>query len=264
MVLAVAVPDCAWAGKNKKPIVITSFEPDPVPTQQKASPDSPGADVDQPYAFGGTRSNRKWPTGLQGIDVSHYQGDINWKTVAKDKDAGYVYIKATEGRDYIDNMYSRNFSEARKHKIPVGSYHFFRPGVSAEVQYQNFISAINIKHQDLVPLVDVETISGVNSIATFHTRLLEFCRLLTQAFKGRKPMIYTGRNFYNKYFAGYPQFREYNFMIAQYQGGEPELDGGDDYLIWQYTGKGKMTGIRGDVDRSCFRGGHTLDEIRIR
>lgn len=274
VLVAFLAGNCLWAsgddkdkGKKKKKTeqVVTTFEPDPIPTGAKARPDIAGADIDQPTIFGGVRPRRNYPTGLQGIDVSHYQHTIDWKAASKDKNVGFAYIKATEGDSFIDDMYYVNFQEARKHKVPVGSYHFFRPGIGAQAQYDHFISTIDIKHQNLLPLVDVETMSGVSSISTMHARLLEFCRLLTQAFKGKKPLIYTGKNFYNSYFAGYPQFKEYKFMIAQYSGEEPVINNGyDDYLIWQYSSKGRISGINGNVDRSCFVGGHTLNEILIR
>ena len=257
----VAVP--AEAVKKKKKVEVSAdrmFEPDPVPTGSKARPDMPMTSVTKPRKFGGV-SGSSGAGHLHGIDVSHYQGVINWSEVAKDKEAGFVYVKATEGKEYVDDRYQVNFTEARRQGLKTGSYHFFRPAVDAETQYKNFMGVINVQQQDLLPLVDVETISGAKSIAAFHRNLLLFCRLVTHAFNGKKPMIYTGKNFYNKYFAGYEDFKQYKFMIASYVGDEPELDYGGDYLIWQYTGKGSMRGIKGHVDRSRFRGGHGLGEI---
>ena len=96
-----------------------------------------------------------------------------------------------------------------------------------------------------------------------HTRLLEFLRLVTNEY-GKRPVIYTGRNFYNKYFAGYSAFKAYQFMIAQYTADEPLLNGGDDFIMWQYTSHGRVKGIRGEVDQSRFRGRHSLSEILYR
>ncbi len=257
-----AVPADAMKRKKADVSADRMFEPDPMPAGSKARPDVPMTGVAKPRKFGGVAGSGSG-NHLHGIDVSHYQGVINWGEVAKDKGAGFVYVKATEGKEYVDDKYQVNFTEARRHGLKTGSYHFFRPAVDAETQCRNFMKVINVKHQDLLPLVDVETISGAKSIAAFHRSLLLFCRLVAHAFDGKKPMIYTGKNFYDKYFAGYGDFKQYKFMIASYVGDEPTLENGDDYLIWQYTGKGSMRGVKGNVDKSRFRGGHSLEEILL-
>lgn len=252
------------SAKSKKKVVqvvISTFEPDPLYACE-AIPDTLPPVLPQPIF----RENKKYVyTGpeIHGIDVSHYQGHINWSEISKTDMANYVYVKASEGQNLLDDKYKTNIRDSRKHGLKVGSYHFFRPNATAMSQYQNFMSVVNVKHQDLIPLVDVETMNKNISVAVFHSRLLEFCRLVTKAFHGQKPMIYTGMNFYNKYFAGYPEFSQYKFMIASYLGEEPRLNNDDDYLIWQYTGHGSIRGIRGEVDQSKFRGGHYLQEIML-
>ena len=197
---------------------------------------------------------------MHGIDVSHYQGRIDWARVAKSGSAGYVYLKATESNALVDDTYDYNLREAQRHGLKVGSYHFFRPGVNASAQFENFRRTVNKRHQDLLPLIDVEVTGGV-TVATMHARLQEFLRLVTNEY-GQRPIIYTGKNFYNKYFAPYPNFKAYKFMIAQYTPQEePYLNDGDDYLIWQYTGHGRVDGIKGDVDQSRFVGRHTINDI---
>jgi len=104
-------------------------------------------------------------------------------------------------------------------------------------------------------------VTGGVSVETMHARLQEFLRLVTEEY-GRRPVIYTGRNFYNKYFAGYSFYKPYLFMIAMYNTTEqPYLSNGNDYVIWQYSSKGSINGIRGDVDLSRFVGRHTIGEI---
>ena len=160
----------------------------------------------------------------------------------------------------VDDTYEYNLTEARRNGIKAGSYHFFRPGVSAAGQFALFKRVIDKRKQDLLPLIDVEVTGGV-SIATLHSRLQEFLKLVTEEY-GRRPVIYTGRNFYNKYFADYDFYKPYLFMIAMYNTAEqPYLDNGEDYVIWQYSSKGRIDGIRGDVDQSRFVGRHTLSEI---
>lgn len=260
LALLLVVPS-AYADKKKKKktqeVEVVLLEPERPANEFKAMPDASQKMAKQPKISGLTSMGSE--NYLHGIDVSHYQHTINWSETAKDSKVGYVYLKATEGRDLIDDTYDYNLREARKQGLKVGSYHFFRPNLSAESQFQNFRKVVNKKHQDLIPLIDVEVMGGV-TIATLHTRLLEFLKLVTEEY-GRRPMIYTGRNFYNKYFAGVPAFKAYQFMIAQYTLDEPILAGNDDFVIWQYTGHGSVRGIRGEVDQSRFRGRHTLREI---
>ena len=63
-------------------------------------------------------------TSYNGIDVSHHNGKINWKEVAKDKKIQYVYIKATTGATRVDERYASNVKNARENGLKVGSYHF--------------------------------------------------------------------------------------------------------------------------------------------
>ncbi|MCQ2095167.1 MAG: glycosyl hydrolase family 25 [Bacteroidaceae bacterium] len=257
-----AAPSSLVAKDKKKEHVTHDFAPDPLPTSSKARPDTHGPRLRQPRAFGMTLTTDK-EGGVQGIDVSHYQGDINWKEVAKTGIPKFVYVKATEGKSLVDERYHDYFAQAKRHGFKVGSYHFFRPGVDVETQYRLFIGNIDVKSQDLLPLIDVEIISGAASVEMFQRTLLTFCRLVAHAFNGQKPVIYTGKNFYDKYIASNNQLRQYQFMIAAYQDQQPQLANGDDYLIWQYTGKGRVGGIKGNVDRSRFVGVHSLSEILV-
>lgn len=257
--LSVACPSHAIRkkkGKKSDTEIVAMPEPDPLPNSSKSMPDARPRRIRQPIisAFTVTAGRH-----LKGIDVSHYQGRIDWRTVSQHRDVGYVYLKATEGNTLIDDTYEYNLKEAQRHGLKVGSYHFFRPAVSAISQFANFKKVVDKRKQDLLPLIDVEVTGGV-PIATLHTRLQEFLRLVTEEY-GRRPVIYTGRNFYNRYFAEYNYFKAYQFMIAQYTPEEPYLTNGDDYIIWQYTSKGRIPGIRGDVDQSRFVGHHSLTEI---
>ena len=230
--------------------------PDKEAYKYKAMPDTHFAPKAEPRIMH-TRYGHGKP--LHGIDISHHQGTINWSETAKDPKAGYVYIKATEGRDHVDDTYAFNVREARRYGLKVGAYHFFRPNVSAADQFRNFTGIVDKKKQDLIPLVDVEVTGGV-AVSTMLVRLEELLQMLTREY-GVKPLIYTGRNFYNKYIGPYSQFKGYKFMIAQYTTDEPVLMNDDDYVIWQYTGHGSIRGIRGSVDQSCFHGYHTISEI---
>ena len=162
----------AWADKrdkdkkNKQAVTIVTWEPDPV--ARKSRPDRHPAVLEMPHL--GTSSSSYNVAGgrgtggseAHGIDVSHYQGRINWDEVARDSRVTYVYLKATEGTNTIDDTYTYNFTECKRVGLKVGSYLFFRPHLSAQAQFDLFKSRVNTRQQDLLPVIDVEVIRGVS------------------------------------------------------------------------------------------------------
>lgn len=196
---------------------------------------------------------------IHGIDLSHYQGTVFWETVGKSKMA-YVYLKATEGGTRIDDKYKQNIDLAHNYGLKVGSYHFYRPKVNQKEQLHNFMAQCRPGDQDLLPMIDVETKSGM-ATKEFCDSLFKFLHLVEKAYK-QKPLIYTGANFYDHYLLG--KLDSYKIMIAQYTKREPVLKDGRDIEMWQYTGKGRLNGINGYVDKSRFMGRHRLREIRFR
>ena len=197
---------------------------------------------------------------VHGIDLSHYQGEVFWEAIGDNSKMAYVYLKATEGGDRIDDKYEQNIELAHKYGLKVGSYHFFRPKTSLKLQLENFKAQCRPSQQDLIPMIDVETKQGLSNDA-FRDSLMTFLTMVEKAYH-QKPLVYTGTNFYNRYMSGL--MNGYKLMIAQYSSNEPVLNDGNDYMLWQYTGKGHIDGIRGYVDKSRFMGRHGLREIRYR
>ena len=131
--------------KKGEMVVVAAPEPDAPAHTYQATPDFAASKVQQPViGVVGYEGDH-----LYGIDVSHYQGRIDWRAVARDKNVGYVYIKATESNYMVDDTYEYNIAEARRNGIKAGSYHFFRPGVSAAGQFAMFKRVIDKKKQDL-------------------------------------------------------------------------------------------------------------------
>ncbi len=206
--------------------------------------------------FRGNRNSNINNKFTEGIDISHYQGSINWDLVG-DEPISYVYIKATEGANYVDSYYEYNRSEARRVGLSVGSYHFYRPNVSPKVQFANMTRIVKADEQDLVPLIDIE-FRGKEPKSRFISDLREFVEMVTEHY-GKKPLLYTYHNFYNNHLLG--EFGDYQFMIARYQSNEPWLNDGKDYIMWQYSDKGSISGIKGNVDRSRIMGSYKLHEL---
>lgn len=196
---------------------------------------------------------------IHGIDISHYQGQVFWEVIGENSKMAYVYIKASEGGDRIDPRYERNIQLAHQYGLKVGSYHFFRPKTNLTKQLENFMTQCRPGGQDLIPMIDVETKSGL-STPEFRDSLTKFITLVEEAYK-QKPLIYTFTNFYNAHMQG--AIDGYPLMIAQYNAIEPELKDGRDITMWQYTGKGRINGINGFVDKSRFLKNHGLREIRF-
>jgi len=197
---------------------------------------------------------------VHGIDLSHYQGEVFWETVGGHTKMAYVYLKATEGGDRIDSRYERNIELAHRYGLKVGSYHFFRPKTPLHLQLRNFTTQCLPGEQDLIPMIDVETTADMPD-AQFCDSLMTFLRMVERAYR-QKPLVYTFRNFYNWHLVG--QLDDYQLMIAMYQDEEPVLADGRDITMWQYTGKGRIIGVNGYVDKSRFLGNHALREIRYR
>lgn len=246
-------------GQTVEPQRVYLPEPDPVPTILR--PETSQTDV-TPISLEYTpiHYDHQAFTTKGGIDVSHYQGRIDWKAVKNSGRVTYAYVKATESKGLVDDTYAYNIREAHNAGIPVGCYHFFSSTTSAESQLENFISTVKLDGHDLVPMVDVE-VRGKSSLSQFISRLRTFIRGIENHYHV-KPIIYTSVNFYNNYLAG--EFDDYIYMIARYAEQIPSPEGRCKFGMWQYSATGRVDGIRGAVDCSCFVDAYDLEDIKIK
>ncbi len=192
-----------------------------------------------------------------GIDVSSYQKDIDWSTTAKDKNIKFVYVKATEGATHTSRHYRVNIENARRHGVKVGSYHFLRTSSRIRDQFANFTRSVKKSEQDLIPLLDVETMRGWTSEQLCDSVKL-FADLIEQYY-GCRPLIYTSSSFFNKHLAS--RFSDYPLFIARYAKSEPRLTGGVKWILWQFSDCGRIKGIDADVDLCRFNKGCGMDDI---
>lgn len=258
------IPSQALAQRTKKAnlqgIIAPAVNSQPDMPSQQAPYDKPTGDsrlitivdeVTAPTTRGKINSNY-----AEGIDISHYQNLIDWDLVANEP-ISYVYIKATEGSSFIDKHYANNIREARRVGLSVGSYHFYRPNVDWSQQLAHMTRIVKSEDQDLVPLIDVE-VRGHVSQQKFIDDLKQFIAAVESHY-GKKPLIYSGQNFYNKYLSGH--FPQHQFMIARYHSERPSLSDGKNYIMWQYSESGRVRGINGNVDRSRIIGDFSLREL---
>ena len=190
---------------------------------------------------------------LSGIDVSHWEGTIDWKTVAS---SGYkfVYTKATESTTYTDDTLVPNVSGAASVGIPIGAYHFYRLAVDPKAQADFFLSKIKGLQLELPPSLDFEEQTNI-APATVAKSLKTWLDIV-EAAVGRKPIIYTSAYFWNT-FVGTPSWADdYGLWVANYTAAPAPLlpKPWKNYLFWQYTDKGAVPGISGDVDMNRYAG----------
>lgn len=189
----------------------------------------------------------------RGIDVSKYQGNINWTKVAKDSTIKFVYIKATEGTSIQDPMYRTNITKAKKAGLLVGSYHLYSSKTTAYQQMGNIRKMIKKNEQDLVPVLDIE---GHHSGRLYMERVDKLLELMEKEY-GVKPIIYTSEKLYKTHFAT-KKYRKYHIFIANYRG-YPSTR----FTLWQYTERGHCNGISGYVDFNRLHRNHSLSDIKM-
>jgi lysozyme len=191
---------------------------------------------------------------IHGIDVSSYQGKIDWRRVKSMEDDGvrisFAFIKATEGIMQVDPYFQRNWREAPKSGITCGAYHYFRPQKSGKWQAKFFLQTVKTEKGDLPMVVDIEVLDGVSpqKMRTELTEFLEYVRLKTHT----RPIIYSGIKFYQDYLMGF--YDDYPFWIAHYY--KPELNIGKaaNWQFWQHNDKARVNGINHVVDFNVFKG----------
>ncbi|MGL4632132.1 MAG: glycoside hydrolase family 25 protein [Leadbetterella sp.] len=193
---------------------------------------------------------------LHGIDVSHYQSSINWQKVmdnGHDKfKISFCFIKATEGSSYTDAKFHQNWVGSSEVGLQRGAYHFFSPGTNPKAQARNFIRMVSLQAGDLAPVLDVETENEEVSKKTFRKNVKSWL-LYVEHHYGVKPILYTNEYIFNKYLRGY--FEDYPLWFADYN--SRKLNTNLDHpnvRFWQYSERGRIRGIRGNVDCNVFVG----------
>ena len=220
---------------------------------------------------------------LAGIDVSAWNGTIDWEKVS---DAGvrYAWVKATEGQTHVNRGHTKKFEGARDNGIAVGGYHFGRPDynnhddpmIDAEREAHHFLktmSKVGMHTADLLPVLDVE--KGMKTDDQYNVEWsLRWLEVVEDEIGcGNKPVIYTAKWAWDLFLAkanknDLAKLTEYPIWWANYirderlVGPEKKLRGWKSWDIWQYTGHGTCPGIKGRVDLNWIAG-NQLDNVRI-
>lgn len=191
-----------------------------------------------------------------GIDVSHFQGEINWEEI-KENRITFAYSKATEGNTYIDPKFYENWESMTSAGIAKGAYHFYTTSSSGKTQAAHYVNTIKkLKKGDLPPVLDLEQ-GGLQSTITvkeFQSEVIEWLTIVEDKL-GVKPIIYTNNPFANKYLDT-SHFSDYHLWIAEYgvkEAKTPNAWKNKGWAIWQRTESGNIKGEVGNVDHDITK-----------
>lgn len=179
---------------------------------------------------------------LMGIDVSHFQGSIDWQDVSRHID--FAYIKGSEGITYADPKLSDNAEHLSHLNVPFGVYHFLLPSDDAQQQANNFLKTIKNIPFTLRPVLDVEVTQGMPK--THIQSNAKIWLAIVEKALGCKPIIYSYANFYDANLG--KDFNDYPFWLAGYTKTIMPPNTRSNVDIWQYSEKGMVNGIKGGVD----------------
>lgn len=197
------------------------------------------------FSFQKEKPRHKSPT-MFGIDVSSAQGNINWSTLKRSGRAEFVIMRATMGSNRQDEMFAKDFREARKYGFLIGVYHYYDPNQNSRKQAENYIRYVHLRKGNFIPIVDLEHISHVQSISRLRLGLHRFLNILEKKY-GAKPILYTSFNFYRKYLDG--GFSSYPLWIAAYSRSRRRDGVARGAEIVQSSCNFRVPGIRYKVDR---------------
>jgi GH25 family lysozyme M1 (1,4-beta-N-acetylmuramidase) len=206
-----------------------------------------------------------------GIDVSSFQGNVNWNAAYNNSNIRIGFAKATEGTSYQDAYYHNNMSNGKLAGCLMGAYDFARPANNGPVTeanfFYNFASAnFNIGGQTIGPVLDLEVFSGhvgANSYTDWANQWGD--RILTRLHNDGRTcnwILYTSACLacnIGGSITGSPWIANYNGQDSQT--GTPwtscsscNVWPGAGWRFWQFTSTGSVSGVAGNVDKDVYNG----------
>jgi lysozyme len=194
---------------------------------------------------------------IHGIDVSKFQGDIDWNAVAS-SGVKFAWIKATEGGDRADARFQANWEGAKAAGIPHGAYHFVYWCRAPLEEIIWFEQNAPVEDDALPPVLDVETtptsptchrhLTRDGAVADMKVMLEEMERHY-----GKRPIIYTTVDFYQAILSD-GAFRDYPIWVRSTKYHPAVKYAGRAWGFWQYQSDARVPGIGGNVDKDAFYG----------
>jgi GH25 family lysozyme M1 (1,4-beta-N-acetylmuramidase) len=201
---------------------------------------------------------------LAGIDVSHWQGTIDWPTVAS-TDVRFVIERATRDTA-VDPTYAQNLAGATDNGIAVGTYHVAVPSAAtgdATAEADAFVAAARNASGDILPVLDLED-TGDLSVADLQDWVRRWVWAVRSAL-GVRPMIYTSPSFWHDSMGDTEWFADHGYAlwIAHWDVNVPTVPandwGGHGWTFWQWDSCWAVSGITGCVDGDRFLGTDLTD-----
>lgn len=195
------------------------------------------------------------PFQVHGVDVSRWQGEIDWKKLRRNG-GNFAFIKATDGGDHSDPNFRKNWNAAREAGVPRGAYHFFYWCRTASSQADWFIRNVPKEKGALPPVIDVEwnhtsSCKKRPSPATVREKMQVFMDKL-EAHYGQRPIIYTAPDFYEDNLQG--AFKNYPFWLRSVAAHPSKVYPNRDFVFWQYSGTGLAASHDTRIDLNVFNG----------
>ena len=199
------------------------------------------------------------------VDLSHHNSGIVWdslkvvvdRTGRTTKDllhaksiypVSSVILKATEGEKFTDRRFDEYWEEAGKRSYSRGAYHFFRSSRDPSKQAAQYISKVKLRHSDLPPVLDVETMHEGCTKQELNEKVLVWLQAVEKHY-GRKPIVYTSDSYARDILS--PEITQHFPMwIARYNRSEPRFPS---WTMWQFTDKAVLYGASGYVDLSVIK-----------
>ena len=214
-----------------------------------------GAGLPFDYLDEGLPKPRDYP--IHGIDVSKYQGQIDWNAVAA-SGVKFAWIKATEGGDHLDEQFQTNWQASRLAGIPRGAYHFVYWCRSPMEEMKWFEANAPVEDDALPPVLDVEP-TPESRTCTRHLerdQTVADMRIMLEEMErhfGKRPVIYTSVDFYESILSD-GALSEYPMWVRSTKHHPSVRYGQRAWKFWQYQADGHVPGIEGKVDRNAFAG----------
>lgn len=193
---------------------------------------------------------------VHGIDISKWQGEIDWGEV-KRAGTAFAFIKATEGGDHLDEKFQANWEGARRAGVPRGAYHFMYWCRPADEQAAWFRKNVPADADALPPVLDVEWNSHSRTCpkridpALARQKIAVMLKAM-QAHTGKRPIIYTDIPFHADVLEGHHY--DNPFWLRSVAAEPQERYVNRNWKLWQFTTTGRIPGIKGAVDRNAYAG----------
>ncbi|MEM6455600.1 MAG: GH25 family lysozyme, partial [Acidobacteriota bacterium] len=235
----------------------------PAARQPADAPAAPAVDAPAPPIVDAAPAHDRAP--LAGIDVSHFQGAVDWSRVAADG-VHFAFVKASGGLDVVDPTFAAHWPALRRAGVVRGAYHFFYPNDDAAVQARHFLDQLGpLEDDDLPPALDVEITKDVDG-AMLRAGVLRWLEMV-EAATGRRPILYTSPHFADAHLDD-PRFADYPLWLADYNDAVAVpaawQRAGHSWTFLQHQEDGQIDGVEKSVDLDRFAGDRAALDAFIR